>query len=116
MLDDRSAQSRIELQDGQTVVIGGVMQDKRTQTVNKVPLLGDMPIVGAAFRRNVDTKTKTELLIFLTPHVAPRPEALRSMSDDEMKGMKITPQAVSPGAFQDHMRGMQRGTTQPSSP
>jgi hypothetical protein len=56
-------------------------------------------------------------LIFLTPHVAAEPELLKNMSQDEMNGTKLTPNAVEPGAFQDHLRGMQRGaTTKPSAP
>ncbi len=63
-------------------------------------------------------KTKTELLIFLTPHVALAPDRLKPMSEDEMKGLKLTPNAVQPGTFQEHMRGMERGgsdtTTRPT--
>jgi general secretion pathway protein D len=107
----RSAQSRVGVQNGQTIVIGGLMEDKKTQTVDKVPFLGDIPLVGNAFKRNRLVKTKTELLIFLTPHVAARPEQLKQMGEDEIDGTKLTPSSVYPGAFQEHMRGMQRGAT-----
>jgi hypothetical protein len=61
-------------------------------------------------------KTKTELLIFLTPHVAPTPDKLESMSRDEMRGIKLAPNAVEPGTFQEHLEGMRLGgsTTAPS--
>jgi general secretion pathway protein D len=90
----RSAQSRVNVRDGQTVVIGGLMEDRKTETVNKVPLLGDIPWLGAIFQRHQDSKTKTELLIFMTPHVAARPESLQDMGKDEMQGTKLTPHAV----------------------
>ena len=47
----RSAQSRVAIENGQTIVIGGLMEDRKTETVSKVPLLGDIPCIGAAFRR-----------------------------------------------------------------
>ena len=91
------------------------MEDRRTQTVHKIPLLGDIPWVGPFFQRNELNKEKTELLIFLTPHVASSPALLGQMSKDETNGTKLTPHAVEPGAFEDHIRGMQRGgTTRPT--
>jgi general secretion pathway protein D len=119
----RSAVSRVGVKDGQTVVIGGLMEDRKTSTVSKVPILGDLPLLGAAFRRTQWTKTKTELLIFLTPHVAQQPQTLAPMTEDEMRGTRLTPRAVAPGVFDEHMRGMRRGdvpqtqpTTRPDEP
>src|SRR5205823_9853112 len=66
--------------------IGGLMEDKKTESVSKVPLLGDIPWLGAIFQRRQDSKTKTELLIFLTPHVAARTDVLPEMSEDEVNG------------------------------
>jgi hypothetical protein len=60
---------------------------------------------GEAFRRTRRNKVKTELLIFLTPHVAEGPAELEPMTDDELKGTKLTPNAVAPGMFQEHMGG-----------
>ena len=115
----RSADSRIGVLNNQTIVIGGLMEDRKTDTINKIPILGDIPGLGLLFRRTQTTKTKTELLIFLTPHVAQMPDFLETMSNDEMKGTKLTPNAVSPGTFQEQMKGMRRGQspqTQPSGP
>ncbi|HTL29608.1 MAG TPA: type II secretion system secretin GspD [Tepidisphaeraceae bacterium] len=117
VFNKRSAQSRVGVANGQTVVIGGLMEDRKTQNVNKVPLLGDIPLIGTLFRHKIDSKTKTELLIFLTPHVAADPDMLKGMSQDELNGTKLVPNAAEPGSFQDHMRGMQRGsTTKPLAP
>jgi len=116
VIASRQATSQVAIADGQTIVIGGLMQDQKTVTVNKIPILGDIPLIGAAFSRTQYDKTKTELLLFLTPHVAQAPGALPSMSKDEMRGTLLTPAAVSPGTFQEHMEGMQRGnTTQPAT-
>ena len=119
IINTRQADSRVQVRDGQTVVIGGLMQDQKTSTINKVPILGDIPLVGQIFRRTETQKVKTELMIFLTPHVAPEPDQLKPMSEDEMKDKKLTPNAVAPGTFQEHMRGMERGqapTTGPTTP
>jgi len=119
VINQRNAQSRVGIQNDETIVIGGLMQDQKTTTVSKVPILGDIPLIGGIFARNQVDKTKTELLIFLTPHVAQIPESLRPMSQDEMHGTVLTPNAVSPGTFQEHMKGLQRGElpqTQPTQP
>ena len=117
VIADRSAQSRVGIRDGHTIVIGGLMQDQKTLTVNKIPIIGDIPLIGAIFSRTQVDKTKTELLIFLTPHVAQQPDDLSPMSDQEMKGTKLTPNAVEPGMMKEHLEGMRRGSlsTRPAS-
>ncbi|HEX4053964.1 MAG TPA: type II secretion system secretin GspD [Tepidisphaeraceae bacterium] len=118
VFDVRSADSYLTVRDGQTVVIGGMMQDQKLASVNKIPLLGDIPLLGKLlFSYTTTDKTKTELLIFLTPHVAQEPDRLKAISNDEMHGLRLTPNAVEPGVFQEHLRGLQRGsgpTSQPS--
>ncbi len=111
----RSADSRVGIKDGETIVIGGMMQDQKTESVSKVPLLGDIPLIGLMFSRHNVVKTKTELLFFLTPHVAKAPDNLKAMSDDERKGLKLTPDAVQPGMYDEHIRGLQRGAAEPST-
>ncbi|MGD0770270.1 MAG: secretin N-terminal domain-containing protein [Tepidisphaeraceae bacterium] len=113
----RSAQSRVAIDDGQTIVIGGLMQDQKTENINKIPLLGDIPLLGALFSYRTKSKTKTELLIFLTPHAVMEPGGLLKQSKDEVGGLRLTPGAVEPGTMQDQLRGMSRGsTTAPSAP
>ncbi len=107
----RSAESRVAVKSGQTVVIGGLMEDRMTESVDKVPFLGDIPILGEAFKRTIKSKTKTELLIFLTPHVAVNPDALTDMSKQETDGTKLTPKAIGPGVYDEHQQGMRRGET-----
>lgn len=111
-----SANTRVGIKDGQTIVIGGMMQNQKTTTINKIPLLGDLPLLGPIFSRTQVSKTKTELLFFITPHVAQSPEHLQGMSEDEMKGTTLTPRAVQPGVYGEMMRGMQLGgsSTQPA--
>ena len=79
------------------------------EAVSKVPILGDIPIFGALFKRFQNTTAKTELLIFLTPHVAYNPYALRRISKDEKDGIQILDKAVEGGALESQLEGMARG-------
>jgi type II secretory pathway component GspD/PulD (secretin) len=93
---------------GQTIVIGGLMEDRKTETVSKFPILGDIPGIGEFFKRRQNSTTKTELLIFLTPHVATQPEVLENMGKDELQGTKLVPNAVTPGTFEQQKQGLER--------
>ena len=83
VLDMRSADTVAVTPDGQTVVIGGLMQNTKTETVTKIPLLGDVPLLGNLFRRTQKSDAKTELIIFLTPHIVAAPTELAALSAKE---------------------------------
>ena len=104
----RSAKSRVAIRNGQTIVIGGLMEDRKIETIKSVPGLGKIPLLGFFFRRKQENKVKTELLIFLTPHVALQPEDLKGISDEESGRLKVIPDAVNPGTFDEHLKGLQR--------
>ena len=108
VFDQRSAQCRVAVRNNQTIVIGGLMQDQKTETINKIPLLGDIPYLGALFSTKAQSKSKTELLFFLTPQVATNPDMMPGMSKEELNGTKIIPDAVGPGVFEDYMKRMRR--------
>lgn len=63
------AETSVTVKDGTTIIIGGLIKDERSDTVNKIPLLGDIPIVRTAFSNRDKRITKQELVIFLTPHI-----------------------------------------------
>jgi len=65
----RSAQTSVVVKNKQTVVIGGLIQNRNTNNVSKVPLLGDIPLLGWLFKSNRDQKQKTNLLVFITPYI-----------------------------------------------
>ncbi len=69
ILDIREANTVVSVSDGQTVFIGGLMQDRTQEVVSSVPLLGDIPYLGALFRTNEQKKKKTELVILITPRI-----------------------------------------------
>jgi len=65
--------TNIMVKDGQTIVIGGLFRDKITNARTQVPLLGDIPIVGAAFRGTADKVERQEIIVLLTPHIITEP-------------------------------------------
>jgi len=65
----RSAKTAVVARDQETIVLGGLLQERATRSVSKVPVLGSLPIVGWLFRSESTKKTKTNLLLFLTPYV-----------------------------------------------
>ncbi len=65
----RDTNTNVIVKDGETVVIGGLIQDSQSETVYKVPLLGDIPILGWLFKKKSMARTRKELLIFVTPRV-----------------------------------------------
>ena len=70
----RTINTTVIVKDKNTVVIGGLIDDSYTDNRNKVPCLGDVPLLGAVFRSKTQTTVKTNLYIFLTPHVIQNPE------------------------------------------
>ncbi len=68
-IDTRAVETQVLVRDGQTVVLGGIYETERRETINKVPFLGDIPYLGAAFRSKQRTNNKAELLIFVTPRI-----------------------------------------------
>ncbi|MEI7732094.1 MAG: hypothetical protein WCO56_21145 [Verrucomicrobiota bacterium] len=83
VIDKRSADTVVVTPDGQTVIIGGLMQNQKTMTETKVPLLGDIPGLGNLFKHKTKTDTKTELMIFLTPHIVQAPKMVAALTAEE---------------------------------
>jgi len=61
--------AKVLVTDGETIVIGGVFSNTQSKSVDKVPLLGDLPFVGRLFRRDLVQDRKSELLVFITPRI-----------------------------------------------
>jgi type IV pilus assembly protein PilQ len=68
-IDTRSVSTQVLVNNGQTVVLGGIYETEYGQNVTKVPFLGDLPFVGALFRQTRTVSNKSELLIFVTPKI-----------------------------------------------
>lgn len=88
--DEQSAElvTNVIVKDGQTIVIGGLFRDKVTSSKTQIPLLGDIPIVGNAFRGKTDTTERQEVIILLTPHIitdADQTEGMARVEDIQRK-------------------------------
>ena len=69
----RKVETTVELMDGETLVIAGLLNNSSSKSNNQVPLLGDIPIIGILFKKIEDTKNDTELMIFITPRIVDAP-------------------------------------------
>ncbi len=73
--EERSTKSMVRIKDGDTVVVGGLIRNEYQQTTTKIPILGDLPLIGALFRHkgggssSSDKNKQRELLVFITPHI-----------------------------------------------
>ena len=74
VIDSRKAETNLLVKDGETIVIGGLRKKENTKTVDKIPLLGDIPFLGKLFQKNVESVVNTELLIFVTPYIITEPQ------------------------------------------
>jgi general secretion pathway protein D len=87
----REAETTVVVQDGETVLIGGIIDDAITHNRNGIPFLMDTPVLGVLFRTTSDTSNRTELLIAITPYVVRDREDARVVTDDfadQMQGFR----------------------------
>jgi general secretion pathway protein D len=77
--------SNIMVKDGKTIIIGGLFKEKLTNTDSQVPIVGDLPIVGALFKSTKDENIRSELIILITPHIINDPEELAAESEKKQQ-------------------------------
>ena len=82
---ERSSQTTVVVQDQDTVVLGGLMRDKIIESASKVPILGDVPILGWLFRSKSTQSQKTNLLVFITPRVIKNYQTVRTILDRKLE-------------------------------
>ena len=92
----REATTTVIVSSGQTVVIGGLMRDDITKVVRKIPLLGDIPLLGWLFKFQSKRQVKSNLLIFITPYIVTEDEDLDLLRERKRGDMK---QAMSEGVL-----------------
>jgi general secretion pathway protein D len=85
---NRSFQTQITVQDGDTIAIGGIIQESSTEASSGIPFLQRLPVVGAAFGSKSKQTSRTELIAFFTPHVIFDTTALAEATDDLKAGLK----------------------------
>jgi general secretion pathway protein D len=92
----RSIESNVLVDDGSVVVLGGLLSDEYSDTVDKVPGLGDVPVLGNLFKTESRTRSKTNLMVFLRPLVVRDAAAAETLSLDRYELMRSTQQMVQP--------------------
>lgn len=86
----REIKNTVDVQDGSTIVVGGLMRNDKATVTAKVPILGDLPLLGWLFRRKREVSLKTSLLIFISPHVlGSREEAEAIREEKKRQGREI---------------------------
>ena len=91
----RTIDTTVVVEDKNTIVIGGLIDTITSETVTKVPLLGDIPILGALFRSKSISSEKTNMFVFLTPHVLNEPNEAKDLLKEKKDHIK----SVTPGTI-----------------
>jgi len=95
-LKSRKAESGLQLADGQTFILAGLIDNKVSRQVSKFPLLGDIPILGTLFRSTRYTNNETELMVIITPKIV-RPlnkDEIPTLPSETMKPEELSPSLI----------------------
>ena len=99
-ITQRKITSRVAVQSGQTVVLGGLIEDAETRNRDRVPVLGEIPVVGSLFGSTNITNRRTELIVFITPRVIRNAQDAGDVSDElraRLRSLRpLSPQAALP--------------------
>lgn len=85
IINKRSAQATVWTDDGETIVLGGIIRNRQTLNESKIPLLGDIPLLGNLFKKSTSENIQTELMVFLTPHIVKNGEDVRKLRENARK-------------------------------
>jgi len=96
-INKRSTKTSVVVKDNQIVVIGGLLQDSNEDQITKVPFLGDIPLLGQLFQSKSITRQKTNLIVFLNPHVIKEAERLAEITKEKQKEFAVAGQRYIEG-------------------
>jgi general secretion pathway protein D len=88
----RSAETTVVIDDAQTIVIGGLIREDNNESQTQVPCLGNLPVLGWAFRQESKTKRKNNLLLFITPHIINSPEDVTRITEHKQGQSEKAPE------------------------
>jgi general secretion pathway protein D len=94
-INKRSADTVVVTPDGQTVIIGGLISNQKASNDSKIPILGDIPLLGQLFKFSAKSDTKSELMMFITPHIVRLPSQLAALSANEMGQSQLITNSIS---------------------
>jgi general secretion pathway protein D len=107
IIDTRVLDSNVLIKSGDTLAIGGLLQDEQTKTVTKVPVLGDIPIIGYAFQERLNARTKRNLLVFVTPTIIK--QGYGTGLEDQVTGLNHTgDEYADPNGWRNNAKGAVR--------
>jgi type IV pilus assembly protein PilQ len=110
-VDTRRADTTAMIKDGQTIVIGGLRKKETTKDLSKVPVLGDIPIIGGLFQSETESKVTRELVVFITPRIVTEPV----LSETEKKQLDAT-EFASPNMTKMRLEGNNQPETDVNKP
>ena len=109
IIDTRTLDSNVLIKSGDTLAIGGLLQDEQTKARNKVPVLGDIPVVGYLFGERLNARTKRNLLVFVTPTIID--SQYGTGLEDQVSGLHHTGEEYAdPNGWRNNAKGAVRLT------
>lgn len=93
----RSTKTSVVVKDGRTIVISGLMQERDEESVSKMPVLGDIPVLGWLFKTKTTLKKKINLLVFLSPHIVKEAEQISKITEEKRSAFVEREKFYSPG-------------------
>jgi general secretion pathway protein D len=107
IIDTRSLDSNVLIRSGNTLAIGGLLQDEQTKARTKVPLLGDIPVLGYFFQEKLNARTKRNLLVFVTPTIID--QRYGTGLEDQVSGLHHTGEEFAdPNGWRNNAKGAVR--------
>ncbi|MCB0826372.1 MAG: hypothetical protein KDC26_09300 [Armatimonadetes bacterium] len=118
IVNQRQASTTVSVQDGDTIILGGIMRSTVTTNTRKLPILGDIPLLGELFKSRSKQDIKTELLVFLTPKIVRTPEDAQRLRETEQSKLsepsqKAIDSTIKKGEKQSADSGVKKGPKQP---
>jgi general secretion pathway protein D len=95
VINSRIADTVVVVPNGQTVIIGGLMENSKLKAESKIPYVSQIPLIGNLFKHTIKDNSKTELMIFLTPHIVSQPQQLASLTASENTKVQMAPQSFT---------------------
>lgn len=92
----RRANTTVHVRDGETIIIGGLLQHETITTRTKVPVLGDLPIIGSIFRSKKEQESNTDMVIFITPHILSQTGHLPAEEEKALKARVSVDEELQP--------------------
>jgi general secretion pathway protein D len=110
VFNDNFADTTVVVHDGETAVLGGLIRTEVNESVQKLPILGDIPILGLVFRSKTTDKKKVELLVLVTPHVVDDEEKLRRQSHHVQEKFSLVGEERLGMELETWTRGLEDGS------